>query len=192
MADYVRAANEATLIAIQLEEREAIENLDELLQVPDIDVFFVGPSDLSQSMGHPGNPKAPPVAEAINRSFERIVAAGRIPGTPATVDNVKDVLRQGRALHLQPRAAAARGEREGVSRQSQRVARRGAEQGSAEPRSRGPACGDATVEPMHGAWSNADPCASLGSDPSGSLFRPSTRPRIDRGDVTPGDAHRPT
>jgi 4-hydroxy-2-oxoheptanedioate aldolase len=95
MADYVRAANEATLIAIQLEEREAIDNLEELLQVPGVDVFFVGPSDLSQSMGHPGNPRAAPVAEAINRSFARIVAAGRIPGTPATADNVSDVLSKG-------------------------------------------------------------------------------------------------
>ena len=95
LADYVRAANEATLIAVQLEERAAMENLDELLQVPDVDVFFVGPSDLSQSMGHPGNPKAAPVAEAIDRSFERIVAAGRIPGTPATADNVKEVLGKG-------------------------------------------------------------------------------------------------
>src|SRR6185503_4613794 len=66
MADYVRAANDATLIAIQLEERAAIDNLDEMLQVPDIDVYFVGPSDLSQAMGHPGNPKAPPVAAAID------------------------------------------------------------------------------------------------------------------------------
>jgi 4-hydroxy-2-oxoheptanedioate aldolase len=95
MADYVRAANDATLIAIQLEEREAIEHLDELLVVDDIDVYFVGPSDLSQSMGHPGNPRAPAVAEAIERSFERIVAAGRVPGTPATVDNVADVLGKG-------------------------------------------------------------------------------------------------
>ena len=95
LADYVRAANDATLIAIQLEEREAIENLDELLQVPEVDVFFVGPSDLSQSLGHPGNPKAPPVAETISRTFERIVAAGRIPGTPATAENVRDVLGRG-------------------------------------------------------------------------------------------------
>jgi 2-keto-3-deoxy-L-rhamnonate aldolase RhmA len=95
MADYVRAANDATLIAIQLEEKEAIENLDALLKVEDVDVYFIGPSDLSQSLGHPGNPKAAPVAEAINRSFERIVAAKRIPGTPATADNVTDVLGKG-------------------------------------------------------------------------------------------------
>lgn len=95
MADYVRTANEQTLIAIQLEEREAIENLDELLGVEGVDVFFVGPSDLSQSMGHPGNPKAAPVAEAINLSFARIVAAGCIPGTPATAESVAGVLKQG-------------------------------------------------------------------------------------------------
>ena len=95
MADYVRAANDATLIAIQLEERAAIENIDELLKVEGVDVFFIGPSDLSQSMGHPGNPKAPEVASAINRSFERIVAAGRIPGTPATAEAVQDVLKKG-------------------------------------------------------------------------------------------------
>jgi 4-hydroxy-2-oxoheptanedioate aldolase len=95
MADYVRAANDATLIAIQLEERAAIENIDELLKVEGVDVFFIGPSDLSQSMGHPGNPKAPEVASAINRSFERIVAAGRIPGTPAPAEAVQDVLKKG-------------------------------------------------------------------------------------------------
>ena len=84
-----------SLIAIQLEERKAIDNLDELLEVDGADVFFIGPSDLSQSMGHPGNPGAAPVAAAINDSFERIVAAGRIPGTPATAESVAGVLRQG-------------------------------------------------------------------------------------------------
>ncbi len=95
LADYVKAANDATLIAIQIEEGEAIRNLDELLEVEDIDVFFVGPSDLSQSMGHPGNPKAPAVADAINSSFRKMVAAGRTPGTPATAESVRDVLDKG-------------------------------------------------------------------------------------------------
>ncbi|MGQ0749201.1 MAG: HpcH/HpaI aldolase family protein [Betaproteobacteria bacterium] len=95
LADYVKAANEATLIAIQLEDREAIENIDELLKVDDIDVFFIGPSDLSQSMGYPGNPKAPPVAEAIESSFRKMVAARRTPGTPATAENVRETLDKG-------------------------------------------------------------------------------------------------
>jgi 4-hydroxy-2-oxoheptanedioate aldolase len=95
LADYVKAANEQTLIAIQLEDDPAIRNIDELLKVDDIDVFFIGPSDLSQAMGHPGNPKAPAVAQAIESSFRKMVAAKRTPGTPATAENVKAVLDQG-------------------------------------------------------------------------------------------------
>jgi 2-keto-3-deoxy-L-rhamnonate aldolase RhmA len=89
LADYVKAANDATLIAIQLEEQAAIDHIDELLKVEDVDVFFIGPSDLSQSMGHPGNPGAPAVAAAIDGSFRKMVAAGKTPGTPATVENVR-------------------------------------------------------------------------------------------------------
>src|SRR5687767_9004992 len=55
LADYVKAANDATLIAIQIEEQAAVDHLDELLAISDVDVYFIGPSDLSQSMGHPGN-----------------------------------------------------------------------------------------------------------------------------------------
>lgn len=95
LAEYVKAANDATLIAIQIEEEAAVRNLDELLKVDDIDVYFVGPSDMSQSMGHPGNPKAPAVAQAIDASFRRTVAAGRTPGTPATAENVREVLDKG-------------------------------------------------------------------------------------------------
>lgn len=95
LADYVKAANDATLIAIQLEEQAAIDNIDELLKVDDIDVFFIGPSDLSQSMGHPGNPKAPVVAEAIDSSFRKMLHARRTPGTPAVASSVRDVLDKG-------------------------------------------------------------------------------------------------
>jgi 2-keto-3-deoxy-L-rhamnonate aldolase RhmA len=95
LADYVKAANEATLIAIQLEEQAAIDNIDELLKVDGIDVFFIGPSDLSQSMGHPGNPKAPVVAQAIDSSFRKMIASRRTPGTPATAENVREVLDKG-------------------------------------------------------------------------------------------------
>lgn len=95
LAEYVKAANDATLIAIQLEEQAAIDNLDQLLQVPGVDVFFIGPSDLSQSLGHPGNPQAPPVARAIEDSLHKMRAAGRTPGMPATAEKVRDALNQG-------------------------------------------------------------------------------------------------
>ena len=95
LAEYVRAANEETLVAIQIEDEAAIANLDALLEVEGVDVFFIGPSDLSQSMGHPGDPKAPPVAQAIERCLARIRAAGRIAGMPAATEQVAHVLAGG-------------------------------------------------------------------------------------------------
>lgn len=95
MADYVKAANDATLIAIQIEDQSAVENVDELLAVSGIDVYFIGPSDLSQSMGHPGNPKAATVAAAIESTLRKMQAAHRTPGMPATAENVRDLLDKG-------------------------------------------------------------------------------------------------
>lgn len=95
MPDFVREANAQSLVCIQLEHAKAIENVDELLAVDDIDVYFIGPSDLSQSMGHPGNPKAPPVQDAIEKTLARIVAAGKTPGMPATADSLDQVIASG-------------------------------------------------------------------------------------------------
>ena len=52
--DAVRAANEESMVVAQIEDRHGIEHIDEILQVPGIDVISVGPSDLSQSYGLPG------------------------------------------------------------------------------------------------------------------------------------------
>jgi 4-hydroxy-2-oxoheptanedioate aldolase len=95
MDRYVETSNRETLVCVQLEEEQAIHNVDEILQVEHVDVFFIGPSDLSQSMGFPGNPKAPPVKEAIDNTFEKMIAAGKIPGTPGSIDSVNGVLDKG-------------------------------------------------------------------------------------------------
>ena len=95
MPDFTEAANAQSLVCAQLEHAEAIANLDEILAVEGIDVFFIGPSDLSQSMGFPGDPKAPPVAKAIDEALTKILAAGRTPGMPATTETVAQVLAKG-------------------------------------------------------------------------------------------------
>ena len=95
MADFTKAANEQSLVCVQLEHEEAIRNVDEILKVEGVDVFFIGPSDLSQSMGHPGNPGAPAVAAAIKHTLARIVAAGKIPGMPATAESLAGVIGAG-------------------------------------------------------------------------------------------------
>jgi 2-keto-3-deoxy-L-rhamnonate aldolase RhmA len=95
MPDFAVAANAASLVCVQIEHHEAVGNIDEILKVDGIDVFFVGPSDLSQSMGFPGNPKAPKVAAAIEGTLAKIRAAGKAPGLPATADTVAEVASQG-------------------------------------------------------------------------------------------------
>lgn len=93
--DFVAATNREALVCIQLEDEAALPHVDEILNVEGIDVFFIGPSDLSQSMGYPGNPKAPPVAKAIEQTLGKIVDAGRIPGMPATAEAVGTALAKG-------------------------------------------------------------------------------------------------
>jgi 4-hydroxy-2-oxoheptanedioate aldolase len=95
MADFVADANRETLVCVQIEDASALAHVDEILQVEGIDVFFIGPSDLSQSMGHPGNPKAPPVAKAIEETLAKIVAAGKTPGMPAATEAVQSALAKG-------------------------------------------------------------------------------------------------
>ena len=95
MSDFAQQANAQSLVCVQLEHEAALRNIDAILAVDGIDVFFIGPSDLSQSMGYPGNPKAPPVAKAIEEALARIVAAGRTPGMPATHDTLAEVQAKG-------------------------------------------------------------------------------------------------
>ena len=82
-------------MCVQIEDEAALHNLDEILRVDGVDVFFIGPSDLSQSMGYPGNPKAEPVAKAIDQTLKKIVAAGKIPGMPATTENIAAAIDRG-------------------------------------------------------------------------------------------------
>jgi 4-hydroxy-2-oxoheptanedioate aldolase len=92
--DYARVANEQTLVAIMLEEVEALDNLDDILKVEQVDVFFVAPGDLAQSMGVPGQMAHPRVTSAIDDALQRIRAAGRISGTlttPAMLDRHLDL-----------------------------------------------------------------------------------------------------
>ncbi len=94
-SEYIEWVNRETLVCVQLEESEALQNIDEILAVDGVDVFFVGPSDLSQSMGYPGQTSAPPVQEAIDGAFAAIVAAGKAPGSAGGADAIASYLRKG-------------------------------------------------------------------------------------------------
>ena len=78
--EYFRRANEETMLIIQVEGEAALEELDDILQVPGLDAVFIGPYDLSQSLGIPGEIDHPRVTEAMEtvvdkcRSREMMVA----------------------------------------------------------------------------------------------------------------------
>jgi len=86
--DYFSQANDQTMVIVLLEEAEALHNLEAILKVDYIDVFFVAPSDLAQTMGHIGHPDHPEVQQAIDEAIEKIISAGRTAGTLVNDENV--------------------------------------------------------------------------------------------------------
>jgi 4-hydroxy-2-oxoheptanedioate aldolase len=80
LPEYVPLANAETMVIAQIETIQTLDALPEMLQVPGIDVFFIGPADLSQSMGYPGRIHEPIVQETIARTIAQILAAGKCAG----------------------------------------------------------------------------------------------------------------
>lgn len=78
--DYFVKARDQICLIVQVETREALDNLEDIAAVPGIDGLFIGPADLAASLGHPGNPKHPEVHAAILDGIRRIRAAGQPAG----------------------------------------------------------------------------------------------------------------
>ncbi|ALD44199.1 MULTISPECIES: 4-hydroxy-2-oxoheptanedioate aldolase [Serratia] len=78
--DYLQQADEQMCVLVQIETREAVKNLDAILQVDGVDGVFIGPADLSADMGFAGNPQHPEVQRTIDDAIARIRAAGKAPG----------------------------------------------------------------------------------------------------------------
>lgn len=76
VAEHVRLALESTLVIVQVEHAEALENVEEIAVEERVDAVFLGPNDLSLSLGHPGDTKHPKVAAAIDRVAEAVVGSG--------------------------------------------------------------------------------------------------------------------
>ncbi len=88
--EYFRDANKASIVA-QVEGLEGVRNLDEIFAVPGIDVVFIGPYDLSQSLGVTGDVLHPKVVEQMELIIQKAAAAGVTVGT--FVDTVEDGVR---------------------------------------------------------------------------------------------------
>lgn len=78
--EYFKTSNENTLLVLQIEGAEGLKNLDAILAVSGGDVIFVGPYDLAQSMGMPGQIDHPQVVQAIEEIVKKVRKSGRFVG----------------------------------------------------------------------------------------------------------------
>lgn len=72
--EYVQNANEHTLVIVQIEHIDAVNNIDEILSVPGVDGTFIGPYDLSMSLGVPGQLYHPLVTAAKEKVLKAVLA----------------------------------------------------------------------------------------------------------------------
>lgn len=77
---YFKAANEA-IVVLQLEGEQALSNLDDILKVPGIDIIFIGPYDLSQSLGVTGETDHPRVVQATREIVAKCLRKDIVVGT---------------------------------------------------------------------------------------------------------------
>jgi 2-dehydro-3-deoxyglucarate aldolase len=89
-AEYLRKANEETLLLVQVETLEALKNLDAILGVKGVDIAFVGPTDLTMSLGLLDDRSNPRILEEMQTVVKKCQEYGKIPGTMAlTPDEAK-------------------------------------------------------------------------------------------------------
>ena len=82
--NYAREANAQVCLLVQAETSTALDNLDAIAATEGIDGIFIGPADLSASLGHVGDPLHAEVQKAIELAIKRIVKAGKAAGILTT------------------------------------------------------------------------------------------------------------
>ena len=79
--NYLKTANAEVGVIVQLETRDAVLALEQIADVPGVDALFIGPADLSASLGHVGELTHPEVTDLMGRAAQRARAAGKPIGT---------------------------------------------------------------------------------------------------------------
>lgn len=91
LPNYVAKANDRVCVIVQLETAEAIDRVDAIAQVEGVEALFVGPGDLSATMGLAGQPTHPDVLALTAHAIARAKALGRpigtVGGTPEVVQH---------------------------------------------------------------------------------------------------------
>lgn len=78
--NYAKEANEQVCLLVQVETKAGLDNLDAIAAVPGVDGIFIGPADLSASLGYVGQATHPEMLKVIDGAITRIVKAGKAAG----------------------------------------------------------------------------------------------------------------
>lgn len=86
LTEYIKTADQRVVILIQIEHIDAVKNLDDILEVAGVDGIFIGPSDLSASMGYLEQPEHQEVQGVIKEIIKKCVAKNIPVGFPCGGD----------------------------------------------------------------------------------------------------------
>ncbi len=92
---YIAQANEQRFVIAQIEDPEAMEDLEAIAQVEGIDMLLFGPGDYSQAIGAPGKTDHPEVQEGYRRVAEISIKHGKFAGTVSSLDALPDLVAMG-------------------------------------------------------------------------------------------------
>lgn len=96
LSSLAEPLNDRVLTIVQFEHVDALKHLDDILALDHLDVLFVGPNDLAQSLGYTGQPNHPEVTRVADEVVARAKAAGKKTGTVAyTLDLVENIFERG-------------------------------------------------------------------------------------------------
>jgi 2-keto-3-deoxy-L-rhamnonate aldolase RhmA len=94
---WMESVNELLFVGVQIENREALESLDEIVAIQGLDSIILGPYDLSVALGHPGELQHPQVSDALDRIVTTARQAGKYVGTGmgAYAENAVEAITRG-------------------------------------------------------------------------------------------------
>jgi 4-hydroxy-2-oxoheptanedioate aldolase len=95
MVEYMAHANRERFVAIQIEDPEPLDELEEIAALEGIDMLFFGPADFSQGIGAPGQWDDPRIADTRKRVVEAALRHGKFAGTPGTPDTLDQLVKMG-------------------------------------------------------------------------------------------------
>lgn len=79
-AEYTKHANEESMVIVQIESKTAMKTIDEVISVPGVDAAFIGPADLAQSYGKPGQNNDPEIQADLDNFITACNRHGIAPG----------------------------------------------------------------------------------------------------------------